>query len=223
MLKPINEFPKDKKIASIHSVAITEDGLVIMAWDKNEKGLTTIGGRIENNEDIHTALDRETVEEAGIILESVRIPFACWYWENTDIYTVFVVARVSKYVPLPDGFETTGRVVMNFETARQVVTRLEGNGLRTDVLKLAEEAYLKGATTDLGNKKLLYRLKDNQENRFLYPNLMNDRFRIIGNHVLIKDNYEDELIQIESLGPAYSGGHIYVSRNDIQKLKNSVG
>ncbi|MEI0735519.1 hypothetical protein VQ056_00640 [Paenibacillus sp. JTLBN-2024] len=32
------------------------------------------------------------------------------------------------YTAVPDGFETTGRVIMNFETARQMVRRSEGDG-----------------------------------------------------------------------------------------------
>lgn len=218
MLKSINEFPKDKKIAGIHSIPITEDGSVVFVWDINEKTLTTVGGRLEENEDINTALDRETTEEAGLILDTYRIPIASWYWENTDTYTVFVIARIKKYVSLPTGFETSGRVVMNFDTARQLITRLEGSSHRIELLSLAEEKCI-GLLNQATNEQL-YRLKDKIENRFLYSNLMNDRFRIIGRHTFIKDNYEEELIQIESLGPGYSGGYIYVSRNDVQKIMN---
>ncbi|MGM1050678.1 hypothetical protein SAMN05661091_2529 [Paenibacillus uliginis N3/975] len=221
MLKPINEFPKDKKIAGIHSIPITDDGSVVFVWDINEETLTTVGGRLEDNEDLNTALDRETTEEAGLILDTYRIPIASWYWENTNTYTVFVIARIKEYVSLPVGFETSGRVVMNFETARHLITKLEGNSHRIELLNLAEQKSIE-ILNQVTNEQL-YRLKEKEENRFLYPNLMNDRFRIIGRHTLIKDNYEDELIQIESLGPGYSGGYIYVSRNDIQKLKTSVG
>ncbi|MFD0712991.1 NUDIX domain-containing protein [Paenibacillus sp. GCM10027626] len=144
MLRPLNgTLPTDKRIAGIHSIPITDDGSIVMVWDKNEKALTTVGGRIENDEDINAALDRETVEEAGIILEDQRIPVAAWYWENTDTYTVFVMARVKKYTPLPEGFETTGRVIMNFETARQIITKIEGDGLRIELLALAEPIYHK--------------------------------------------------------------------------------
>ncbi|QGQ99330.1 NUDIX domain-containing protein [Paenibacillus psychroresistens] len=144
MLQPLHGiFPIDKRIAGIHSIPITDDGLIVMVWDKNEKALTTVGGRIENDEDIHTALDRETIEEAGIILESLRIPIASWYWESTDTYTIFVMARVKKYTKIPEGFETTGMVRMNFETARQIVFKMEGEGLRTELLALAEQVYLK--------------------------------------------------------------------------------
>jgi 8-oxo-dGTP diphosphatase len=139
MLKPLfGSFPNDKKIAGIHSIPITSDGLIIMVWDKNEKALTTVGGRIENNEDLESTLDRETVEEAGLILESKRLPIASWYWENTDTYTVFVLARVKDYVEMPKGFETTGRVTMNIETARQMINKIEGEGLRTDLLDIVD-------------------------------------------------------------------------------------
>lgn len=74
-----------------------------MVWDKNEKAITTVGGRLEAYEDINTALDRETIEEAGIILESERVPVASWHWESTDTYTVFVMARVKNYVDIPEG------------------------------------------------------------------------------------------------------------------------
>jgi 8-oxo-dGTP diphosphatase len=143
MLNPLHGIlPIDKRIAGIHSIPITDDGLIVMVWDKNEKALTTVGGRIENDEDINTALDRETIEEAGIILESLRIPIASWYWESTDTYTIFVMARVKKYTKIPEGFETTGTVRMNFETARQIIFKIEGDGLRTELLTLAEPVYL---------------------------------------------------------------------------------
>lgn len=142
MLRPLHGvYPTDKKIAGIHSIPITEDGSIIMAWDKNEKALTTVGGRIEANEDLDTALNRETIEEAGLILESVRVPIAAWYWERTDTYTVFVMARVRHYEPMPEGFETTGRVTMNFETARQLITRIEGDGFRLELLEIAESVF----------------------------------------------------------------------------------
>jgi 8-oxo-dGTP pyrophosphatase MutT (NUDIX family) len=142
MLKPLfGVFPTDKRIAGIHSIPITEDGSFIMVWDKNEKNLTTVGGRIEGNEDLDAALDRETVEEAGLILESNRLPIASWYWESTNTYTVFVMARVKKYVELPEGFETTGRVTMNLETARQIIDKLEGQGLRTELLEIVDSLY----------------------------------------------------------------------------------
>jgi 8-oxo-dGTP diphosphatase len=51
------------------------------------------------------------------------------------------MGRVKEYVALPEGFETTGRVIMNFETARQIISKIEGQGLRIELLALAEPVY----------------------------------------------------------------------------------
>lgn len=144
MLIPLNgAFPTDKTIAGIHSIPVAEDGAIIFVWDKYEKALTTVGGRLDSDEDIDAALDRETMEEAGIVLEAQRIPFAAWYWESTNTYTVFVMARIREYRELPEGFETTGRVAMNLETARELIAKLEGEGLRLQLLALAEPLYIR--------------------------------------------------------------------------------
>ncbi|WP_127499468.1 NUDIX domain-containing protein [Paenibacillus glycanilyticus] len=142
MLKPLfGVWPTDKRIAGIHSIPVTSNGSIVMVWDKYEQSLTTVGGRVEGDEDLITALDRETVEEAGLFLEDERIPVAAWYWESTNTYTVFVIAKVKQYVEIPEGFETTGRVTMNIETAKQMIIKMEGEGMRTDLLKIAELKY----------------------------------------------------------------------------------
>jgi 8-oxo-dGTP diphosphatase len=42
---------------------------------------------------------------------------------------------------MPEGFETTGRVTMNFETARQIILKIEGDGFRVELLEMAESVY----------------------------------------------------------------------------------
>ncbi|MFB5087708.1 NUDIX domain-containing protein [Psychrobacillus sp. PGGUH221] len=114
MLTRITTLPKDKRIAGVHCIPITETGSIMMAWDKDELILTTIGGRIEENESLDEALEREAMEEVGIILDSNRIPFASWYWQ--------------------------GYVIFNFETAKQIVSKIESNNdKRVQILKMAEE------------------------------------------------------------------------------------
>ncbi|MEK4486389.1 NUDIX domain-containing protein [Psychrobacillus sp. FSL H8-0484] len=96
MLNTIIDLPEDKRIAGVHCIPITENGTIVMAWDKEEKLLTTIGGRIEENESIDEALEREAMEEVGMTLSTKRIPFASWYWQASDTYTVwFLVKAIS--------------------------------------------------------------------------------------------------------------------------------
>lgn len=139
MLRKINVLPTDKRIAGVHCIPITNQGTIVMAWDKEEQVLTTIGGRIEGNETIDEALDREAYEEVGMKLDSKRIPFASWYWQSTDTYTVYFLAKVKELMPYSFDFEKTGYVILNFETARQIVSKVEGREERIGILTMAEE------------------------------------------------------------------------------------
>ncbi|WP_042162140.1 NUDIX hydrolase [Paenibacillus gorillae] len=140
MLSKIDKLPTDKRIAGVHCVPLLEGGSLVMVWDKDEQVLTTVGGRIEGNESIEEALNREAMEEAGIMLETNRKPFASWYWDETDTYTIYFIAKVEQMFEIPEGFEKTGRVTFNFETARQIVRKVEGRGERIQILTYAEEA-----------------------------------------------------------------------------------
>ena len=140
MLKEIHELPSDKKIAGIHCIPITEEGNIVMAWDKEEKVLTTIGGRIEGEETLDEALDRELMEEVGLVVGEQRLPIASWYWESTDTYTVWMLAKVDHFVPYEFNNEKTGYVIFNVETAKQMVSKIDGGaGERIEILKIAEE------------------------------------------------------------------------------------
>jgi 8-oxo-dGTP diphosphatase len=135
----INELPSDKRIAGVHCIPITASGNIVMAWDKDEQVLTTIGGRIEENENINQALDREAMEEVGIILGSSRIPFASWYWQSTDTYTVWFLVEAKEFVQYSFDNEKTGYVIFNFNTARQMVSKMEGREERIQILSFAEK------------------------------------------------------------------------------------
>lgn len=140
MLKEISVLPKDKKIAGVHCVPIMENGSLVMAWDKEEQLLTTIGGRLEGEESIEEALERESMEEAGMIISSEKIPFASWYWESTDTYTVWFLVKAQKFLPSSFDFEKSGYVIFNFETAKQLISKLEPNNKnRIAILNLAFE------------------------------------------------------------------------------------
>lgn len=140
ILKSITELPKDKKIAGVHCVPITENGSLVMAWDKEEHLLTTIGGRLEGDESIEEALAREAMEEVGLIIGPERIPFASWYWESTNSYTVWFLVKVHELLPYSFDFEKSGHVIFNFETAQHMIAKLEPDVTkRRDLLVLAEQ------------------------------------------------------------------------------------
>ncbi|CAM5215299.1 NUDIX domain-containing protein OS=Ureibacillus acetophenoni OX=614649 GN=SAMN05877842_110137 PE=4 SV=1 [Ureibacillus acetophenoni] len=140
MLKSISVLPKDKRIAGVHCVPIMENGSIVMAWDKDEQVLTTIGGRLEGEENIDEALEREAMEEVGMTISSEKIPFASWYWESTDTYTIWFLVKAQKFLPYTFDFEKTGYVIFNFETANQIISKLEPNNKnRIEILKLAYE------------------------------------------------------------------------------------
>lgn len=82
----ISELPIGKVIGGVHCVPVLDNGNLIMVWDREEKVLTTIGGRLANNESTFDALNREAMEEAGLILAEERTLFASWYWEEYDAY-----------------------------------------------------------------------------------------------------------------------------------------
>lgn len=138
MLMAIEELPNDKPIAGVHCVPITDDGLVVMAWDKEEQILTTIDGRIEGNESFEEALEREAMEEVGMTISNEKIPFASWYWESTDTYTIWYLVKVQQFLPYTFENEKTGYVLLNFNTAKQMITKLETNfEKRIQILDLA--------------------------------------------------------------------------------------
>ena len=140
MLKAISVLPEDKRIAGVHCIPIMENGSIVMAWDKEEQLLTTIGGRLEGEESIEEALERESMEEVGMTISSERIPFASWYWESTDTYTIWFLVKANKFLPYSFDFEKSGYVIFNFETAKQIISKLESNNkIRTEILNLAYE------------------------------------------------------------------------------------
>jgi 8-oxo-dGTP pyrophosphatase MutT (NUDIX family) len=141
MLTPVRALPGDAPIASIHVVAFVDRHHVVMAWDRIERYLTTIGGRVEGTESLTQALDREAIEEAGLVLEDRRDPIAAYRWPDTGTYTVFVVARVRRLVEIPPGFEKTGRVVCSLATAADIIRTVEPDPeVRLRVLELAGSA-----------------------------------------------------------------------------------
>lgn len=143
MLKRTETLPTDRPVVGVHVVPFTDDGYIVMGWNREEAALTTIGGRIELGETHEQALGREAREEAGITLQGPYRPFASWYWESSDTYTVWYTARVAGWHDLLPGFENTGRVIFTPETARSIISQLHhdpGQKARLQLLTWAEEA-----------------------------------------------------------------------------------
>jgi 8-oxo-dGTP diphosphatase len=137
MLTFITEIPTDKRIGGVHCVPVLDNGHMMMVWDKDEQVLTTIGGRLEGNESLIEGLGREAMEEAGIEITEGRTPFASWYWQATDSYTVYFLTGVKRFLEMPKGFEKTGYVIMNFETAIAMIKKVEGRGERIAIVRRA--------------------------------------------------------------------------------------
>jgi 8-oxo-dGTP pyrophosphatase MutT (NUDIX family) len=141
MLSAIQALPTDGPVESIHVVAFVDRQHVVMAWDQNERYLTTVGGRLEGGESPTEALDREAIEEAGVVLHSRREVFAAYRWPDSGNYTVFVVARVRRLVEMPSGYEKTGRVICSLETAADIVRTVESDPqVRLMILAMAAAA-----------------------------------------------------------------------------------
>lgn len=137
MLEFISELPPIHKIDGVHCVPVLDNGNVVMVWDPSEKVLSTVGGRIEKNESIIDVLNREAMEEAGLILSEEKTLFASWYWEKYDAYRLFYLVKVREFVDIPKGFETTGYVITNFKTALEMIKKIEGREERIEVIKRA--------------------------------------------------------------------------------------
>lgn len=137
MLKFISDLPTDYPIGGVHCIPVLENGQLLMVWDRDEQVLTTIGGRLEGDESLEEGLNREAMEEAGIEITEERTPIACWLWEESKAYTVYYLTRVKEIKEMPRGFEKTGYVSMNFETAIEMIKKIEGRGERIAIIQRA--------------------------------------------------------------------------------------
>jgi 8-oxo-dGTP diphosphatase len=82
-------------MGGVHCIPVLKNGDLIMTWDKDEKVLTTIGGRLDKSESLNDGLNREAMEEAGIELTDERVPFACWYWKEFDSCRIYFLIKSS--------------------------------------------------------------------------------------------------------------------------------
>ncbi|MCQ6562998.1 HAD-IA family hydrolase [Paenibacillus mendelii] len=77
--------------------------------------------------------------EIDILPGKAMGPFACWYWEEFDSYRIYFLTRVKRFIEMPDGFETTGYVITNVETAIDMIKQIEGREERIAASRRAGE------------------------------------------------------------------------------------
>ncbi|WP_298473377.1 NUDIX domain-containing protein [uncultured Psychrobacillus sp.] len=143
MLNYRDSLPKDRRIADVHCIPITEQGMIMLSWDKAEQQITTIGGRLENGESLEEALEREVMEEVGITLTDERVPFASWYWSTTDTYTVWYLSKIKILGNYDFNNEKTGYIISNFSTFEMMIKQLESKqAFRLQILQLAKKKAL---------------------------------------------------------------------------------
>lgn len=71
-------------------------------------------------------------------ISNEKIPFAAWYWESTDTYTIWYLVKAQQFLPYTFENEKTGYVLFNFNTAKQIIKKLEMNfEKRIQILDLA--------------------------------------------------------------------------------------
>ena len=139
MLTLIKDLPKNHIVAGVHCIPITNEGNIVLSWDEEEQLLTTVGGRLEKDESIEEALSRELLEEIGLVIEEDKIPFITYFWESTNTYTIWYLAKTKRFESTGFEYEKTGYVILNFKTAQQLLSKIEPkNTQRREILKHAE-------------------------------------------------------------------------------------
>lgn len=139
MLTQLENLPQNYTIAGVHCVPITPEGNIVLCWDEEEQLITTVGGRLEQNETIEQALSRELIEEIGLVIEDSKIPLITYHWESTNTYTMWYLVKTKHFNKTNFEFEKTGYIILNFKTALQMLHKLEPeNQTRRDILETAE-------------------------------------------------------------------------------------
>jgi 8-oxo-dGTP diphosphatase len=139
MLTRLEDLPQNTTIAGVHCVPITPEGNLVLSWDEEEQLITTVGGRLEQNESINEALSRELMEEIGLVIEESKIPLITYYWESTNTYTIWYLVKAKEFLKTEFDFEKTGYIILNFKTAQQLLHKLEPeNQTRRTILETAE-------------------------------------------------------------------------------------
>lgn len=105
-----NYLPEIKKVSAVFLVGFIKDKIITA---RNERGWDIPGGYLEPSDiDMFAGLQRESEEEAGVVLNSA-IPFAVMRLKGKDKVMLFYVSKdckFDKFTPKEDAFE---RKLMN--------------------------------------------------------------------------------------------------------------
>lgn len=103
--------PDDRPIVTGAVVPYTEQGEIVMF--RHQNGLIEfLGGHVEAGESVEDGVRREAIEEGGVVLEQdLRLIGYLVFDGNRPSYNLLYVGRVERFVPIPQGTESMGRLV----------------------------------------------------------------------------------------------------------------
>lgn len=106
-----DSIPQDRPIITAAVVPYTSQNEVVMF--RHENGLIEfLGGHIETGESIEEAVRREAIEEGGVILgDKLHMVGYLVFSGLTPSYNPLYVSKSERFVPIPDGTESRGRLV----------------------------------------------------------------------------------------------------------------
>lgn len=116
---------KDVILHQVYGFLITNNNLVVLVRDKDEKRFTLPGGKIEDGEMAKDAFVRECIEEAqirpndSILLGSLEYINPAGKDDedrhHQEIRFFSIVDNFKKFEPLKNGFETEERIFVHYE------------------------------------------------------------------------------------------------------------
>lgn len=114
-------IPADRPVVTAAVVPFTDGGEVVMFRHRN--GLIEyLGGHIEAGELTEDAVRRESIEEGGAVLgEPFHLVGYLVFDGERPSYNPLYVAPVEKFVPVPEGTESAGRLVFKQDEVLEAI------------------------------------------------------------------------------------------------------
>lgn len=113
--------PGDRPVVSGAVVPYTEEGEIVMF--RHQNGLIEFpGGHVEAGESVEDGVRREAIEEAGVVLaEELHLTGYLVFDGDRPSYNPLYVARVERFVPVPEGTESMGRLVFRADEVVEAI------------------------------------------------------------------------------------------------------